>query len=1145
MRWFLKLIILPLLDALEPRVIMEVGVEVGAVTRPLLDWAVEHDALVHCIDPDPNLNVDELAAEYGERLRFHRSKSLSVLPQIEGVDVALIDGDHNWHTVISELGVLERRSLDEGRRPPLVLLHDTGWPYGRRDLYYDPKSIPAAHRQPHARMGIVPGQSELGVGLNDHLENAMLEGTPANGVLTAVEDFIAGSQIDWHHLSMPGLSGLTILYAGTLRDESPAFRAALARLDTPELLRTLCEAIESARIQSEVKRAGLSRRLVETQLRQTMQRVDPEELVELHRRVRELEQDRRDLRDRVQEGEEARAQLRLLSAELGKPSGEPVDFASSSASSVGGSLLKPDTTSRAELAKLRGELELASAQRLRLRSALARARVDAEIASSEREAIERHLAQLALERDVGAEEPADEHDGDGKNLDVPPTSPAPTSPIDERERTARRGFLERFLPVLESALPDEQGRDPLALPSPLEPSGLLIGADERSAADGPSVDVVVCVHDALEDLRVCLWSLTHKTDRPLRLILIDDGSGPETRDYLDAFVARRPSVKLIRRDDSPHGYTLAANTGLRESSADYVVLLNSDVVVSHRWLERILACGEADTRVGIVGPLSNAASHQSVPQLRENGSWAVNQPPDWLTVDAAALALRHGAPRANAKLPFLNGFCYAIKRAVIDAIGYFDEERFAEGYCEENDYSQRAREAGFELAVVDDAYVFHAKSKSYGEGREELARHHYEVFRAKHGAEKIDGAVAAMEADATLEPVRAAFAERTSSPAALAALLAEEDRRPLSVAFILPGLPFGGSGGSHSVYQEVKGLRELGVRAHIVLPRWDWERARGVYADAEEVFQTFADQDELAALTVEADVISATHYKSVTMLKALRESREDFLPAYYVQDYEPFFTPPHIAEEAVASYTAVDGMLLFAKSHWLCNIVAEQHGLSVAKVEPSIDSALFGPGDRHGGNGPLLRVVAMVRPRTARRQPRETIALLERLIEELPGTVEVSSFGCYADELREIAPEAHAIAERHRGLLSRESVAQLLCESDLFLDLSIYQAFGRTALEAMACGCVAIVPALGGVWEFLEHGRNGLAVDTLSRDDVFETVASLSEDRERLERLRRGARDTASRYSIARAALSEYLTFEQAYRARFGDALLSATTSLT
>src|ERR1700684_3601324 len=141
MHWFLKTFILPLLDALRPAVIVEVGVELGTVTGPLLAWA-QDEAVLHSIDPSPKLEVDELLALHPERLRFHRAPSLEVLSSIADVDLALIDGDHNWYTVINELRQLTQRADDDGRQPPVILLHDIGWPYGRRDLYYDPDTIP-------------------------------------------------------------------------------------------------------------------------------------------------------------------------------------------------------------------------------------------------------------------------------------------------------------------------------------------------------------------------------------------------------------------------------------------------------------------------------------------------------------------------------------------------------------------------------------------------------------------------------------------------------------------------------------------------------------------------------------------------------------------------------------------------------------------------------------------------------------------------------------------------------------------------------------------------------------------------------------------------------------------------------------------
>jgi len=50
MHWFLKLLIQPLLEAIRPGVLVEIGVEVGTVTGPLLSWAQANGAVVHAID---------------------------------------------------------------------------------------------------------------------------------------------------------------------------------------------------------------------------------------------------------------------------------------------------------------------------------------------------------------------------------------------------------------------------------------------------------------------------------------------------------------------------------------------------------------------------------------------------------------------------------------------------------------------------------------------------------------------------------------------------------------------------------------------------------------------------------------------------------------------------------------------------------------------------------------------------------------------------------------------------------------------------------------------------------------------------------------------------------------------------------------
>ena len=180
-----------------------------------------------------------------------------------------------------------------------------------------------------------------------------------------------------------------------------------------------------------------------------------------------------------------------------------------------------------------------------------------------------------------------------------------------------------------------------------------------------------------------------------------------------------------------------------------------------------------------------------------------------------------------------------------------------------------------------------------------------------------------------------------------------------------------------------------------------------------------------------------------------------------------------------------------------------------------------------------MHVCAMVRPTTPRRQPSATVAVLEEISRDFGERVRVTPFGCSNDALERFTdhgPLLHA----NRGIISRSDVADLLRDTDVFLDLSMYQAFGRTALEAMACGATAIVPRLGGAWEFLEHGANGIAIDAFEPQQAYDAIASLIDDRERLGGLQTGAVETAARYSVLRAALSEYVVFAREHARRFG-----------
>ncbi|MET0306461.1 MAG: class I SAM-dependent methyltransferase [Solirubrobacterales bacterium] len=238
MNAFWNSVVRPFLVALRACAVIEIGADTGKMTKPLLEFATATNAVVDVIDPTPKFDVAEFEEQFGDAMRFHRARSHDVLEAITPADVVLIDGDHNWYTVHGELQRLESVARNAKREFPLVMLHDIEWPYGRRDLYYDPESIPEAWRQPWANGGVVWGEAVLSqtLGMNRHCAHALEEGTPRNGVLTAVEDFLTETSMQLEFQIVPGHYGLGILIPAAVLDAQPAVRAQWERLASPEFL---------------------------------------------------------------------------------------------------------------------------------------------------------------------------------------------------------------------------------------------------------------------------------------------------------------------------------------------------------------------------------------------------------------------------------------------------------------------------------------------------------------------------------------------------------------------------------------------------------------------------------------------------------------------------------------------------------------------------------------------------------------------------------------------------------------------------------------------------------------------------------------------------------------------------------------------
>ena len=654
------------------------------------------------------------------------------------------------------------------------------------------------------------------------------------------------------------------------------------------------------------------------------------------------------------------------------------------------------------------------------------------------------------------------------------------------------------------------------------------------------VDIVVCVHNALEDVERCLVSVLARTTVTYRLIVVNDGSDESTTERLRALAKAHDVIDLIETN-GPLGYTRAANQGLRASTAPNVVLLNSDTIVPRLWVEDMLECMASGDDVGIVGPLSNAASWQSVPKRTgPDGGWTVNDLPPGYNTDEFAELLRLAAKRRFPRVDFVNGFCLMIGRRVIEHIGYLDEASFPRGYGEEDDYCIRARDAGFELAVADQCFVYHAKSKSFGgAARDKLAQLGGETLERKYGKTRLDEDAQRMKNSMALAEIRAAVRSR------LASAREPQDNAPhrgtltgCHVLFVLPVR--GGSGGANSVIQEAAGMRSLGVDAKVATHiRYAdaFKRFYPEFLETGDLFVFYDTDSELMRQAAPFQVVVATLWSTPSLIAPIAVRWPSKLYAYYVQDYEPWFFADDDESRAIAtdSYTLIPHMVLMAKTDWICRTVQELHDRPVYRVAPSLDHEVFHPDTRSSGDRSVT-IAAMVRPTTPRRAPLRTIRVLKEVAAACPD-VRVLLFGCEPEYLQTYiarnAPELELDDHfENRGILARQEVADLLRDSDIFADLSDYQAFGRSGLEAMACGCAVVLPKNGGVYEYAVHGENSLVVDTKSDEEMAQAICTLVTNPALRTEIAQRAIKTAARFDITRASVSELAVFRAAVAVR-------------
>jgi GT2 family glycosyltransferase len=221
---------------------------------------------------------------------------------------------------------------------------------------------------------------------------------------------------------------------------------------------------------------------------------------------------------------------------------------------------------------------------------------------------------------------------------------------------------------------------------------------------------IIPVHNRADLLERLLDTVCAQTLPFVEVVVVDDASTDGAGD-----LARARGCRVIAMGENA-GFARAVNRGWKSAATEWVAILNSDVELDSRWLERLSSgVGEASFATGTILDAENRQAIDGTYDLvsRAACAWRVGR----------GESAGHGHPACNPKpspIAIAPGTACIFRREVLNILNGFDESFGS--YLEDVDLGLRCLRAGFTGFYIPDAIAYHRGSATLGQWSPRVVR---------------------------------------------------------------------------------------------------------------------------------------------------------------------------------------------------------------------------------------------------------------------------------------------------------------------------------------------------------------------------------------------------------------------------------------
>lgn len=215
----------------------------------------------------------------------------------------------------------------------------------------------------------------------------------------------------------------------------------------------------------------------------------------------------------------------------------------------------------------------------------------------------------------------------------------------------------------------------------------------------PLVVTVILNTNRRDDTLACLESLAQSSYPNHRALVLDNSS---TDGSVEAILTHFPEVEILALKENL-GYAGNNNVGIRaalEAGAEWVFVLNEDTILDRHCLERLVAVGESNSAIGVVGPM---VYHHDEPTVIQSAGGRISR--HWQSFHIAQNQADRGQIPAPHLVEWITGCSIMVRRAAIEQAGVIDERFFY--YWEETEWCLRIGRHGWRVVHVPQAHLWH------------------------------------------------------------------------------------------------------------------------------------------------------------------------------------------------------------------------------------------------------------------------------------------------------------------------------------------------------------------------------------------------------------------------------------------------------